>query len=85
MRVIIEPNYELASKWAANYVAKKINESGPTDSAERHPFREKPFVLGFPTGSSPRQEWFHSRMLLPLIWMNMSIFPRITLKAIIHL
>ena len=53
MRVIIEPNYELASKWAANYVAKKINESGPTDSAERHPFREKPFVLGFPTGSSP--------------------------------
>jgi glucosamine-6-phosphate deaminase len=45
MRVIIEPNYEHASKWAANYVAKKINEFGPTDS--------KPFVLGFPTGSSP--------------------------------
>jgi len=45
MRVIIEPNYELAAKWAANYVAKKINEFGPTDS--------KPFVLGFPTGSSP--------------------------------
>jgi glucosamine-6-phosphate deaminase len=45
MRVIIEPNYELVSKWAANYVAKKINEFGPTDS--------KPFVLGFPTGSSP--------------------------------
>jgi glucosamine-6-phosphate deaminase len=53
MRVIIEPNYELAAKWAANYVAKKINEFGPTDSAERHPFREKPFVLGLPTGSSP--------------------------------
>ncbi len=45
MRVIIEPNYELVSKWTANYVAKKINEFGPTDS--------KPFVLGFPTGSSP--------------------------------
>jgi glucosamine-6-phosphate deaminase len=45
MRVIIQPNYELASKWAANYVAKKINEFGPTES--------KPFVLGLPTGSSP--------------------------------
>jgi glucosamine-6-phosphate deaminase len=45
MRVIIEPNYELTTKWAANYVAKKISESGPTDS--------KPFVLGLPTGSSP--------------------------------
>jgi glucosamine-6-phosphate deaminase len=42
MRVIIEPSYELATKWAANYVVKKINES---DS--------KPFVLGLPTGSSP--------------------------------
>jgi len=45
MRVIVEPNYELAAKWATNYVAKKINEFGPTDS--------KPFVLGLPTGSSP--------------------------------
>ncbi len=45
MRVIIEPNYELVSQWAANYVAKKINEFGPSDS--------KPFVLGLPTGSSP--------------------------------
>jgi glucosamine-6-phosphate deaminase len=45
MRVIIQPNYELASKWAANYVAKKINEFRPTKS--------KPFVLGLPTGSSP--------------------------------
>ena len=42
MRVIIEPNYELATKWAANYVAKKINE-----------LKSKTFVLGFPTGSSP--------------------------------
>ena len=45
MRVIIEPNYELASKWAANYVTKKINGFKPTGS--------KPFVLGLPTGSSP--------------------------------
>jgi glucosamine-6-phosphate deaminase len=45
MRVIIEPDYELVSKWAANHVAKRINEFGPGES--------KPFVLGLPTGSSP--------------------------------
>lgn len=45
MRVIIEPNYEVASQWAANYVAKRINNSSPSES--------KPFVLGLPTGSSP--------------------------------
>jgi len=45
MRVIMQPNYETASKWAANYVAKKINDFGPNES--------KPFVLGLPTGSSP--------------------------------
>jgi len=45
MRVIIEPNYELVSKWAANYVANRINGFKPTAN--------KPFVLGLPTGSSP--------------------------------
>ena len=45
MRVIIEPNYDLVSKWAANYVAKKINEFSPE--------KNKPFVIGLPTGSSP--------------------------------
>ncbi len=45
MRVIIEPNYEAASKWAAGYVAKRIKEFGPSEA--------KPFVLGLPTGSSP--------------------------------
>jgi len=45
MRVIIEPDYDLMSKWAANYVAKRINEAKPT--------AEKPFKLGCPTGSSP--------------------------------
>ena len=45
MRLIIEPNYEQLSKWAANYVAAKINAAQPTP--------EKPFVLGLPTGSSP--------------------------------
>lgn len=36
MRLIIEPDYEKMSKWAANYVAKCINEAKPT--------AEKPFV-----------------------------------------
>jgi len=45
MRVIIEPNYKLASKWAANHVARSINEFGVSES--------RPFVLGLPTGSSP--------------------------------
>ncbi|MHC4072687.1 MAG: glucosamine-6-phosphate deaminase [Planctomycetota bacterium] len=45
MRVIIEPDYDLAAQWCANYVVKSINEFGPT--------KEKPFVLGLPTGSSP--------------------------------
>jgi len=45
MRVIIEPDYEAVSKWAANYVARKINDFGPNTT--------KPFALGLPTGSSP--------------------------------
>ena len=45
MRVIIEPNYDRMSKWAADYVAKRIIEAQPT--------AEKPFKLGCPTGSSP--------------------------------
>jgi glucosamine-6-phosphate deaminase len=45
MRVIIQQNCELVSKWAANYVASRINGAKPASS--------KPFVLGLPTGSSP--------------------------------
>jgi glucosamine-6-phosphate deaminase len=45
MRLIIEPDYENISKWAANYIAAKINKATPT--------AEKPFVLGLPTGSTP--------------------------------
>ena len=46
MRVIIQPDYEKLSAWAADYVVKRINEAKPT--------AEKPFVLGLPTGSSPQ-------------------------------
>lgn len=45
MRVIIEPNYELVSRWAANYITRKILDFNSTASG--------PFVLGLPTGSSP--------------------------------
>ena len=45
MRVIIEPNYDRLSQWAADYVVSRINAAAPT--------AEKPFVLGLPTGSSP--------------------------------
>ena len=45
MRVIIEPDYDKLSQWAADYVVNKINAA--------HPTAEKPFVLGLPTGSSP--------------------------------
>ena len=45
MRLIIEPNYDMMSKWAAYYVASCINHAQPTS--------EHPFVLGCPTGSSP--------------------------------
>lgn len=43
MRVIIQDNYEKMSKWAAGYIAAKIN--GHKEA--------RPFVLGLPTGSSP--------------------------------
>src|SRR5512133_1059698 len=45
MRLIIQDNHELASRWAANYMARKISLAAPT--------AKKPFVLGLPTGSSP--------------------------------
>lgn len=45
MRVIIEPDYEKMSLWAARYIASRIKE---------HNRKEKsPFILGLPTGSSP--------------------------------
>jgi len=42
MRLIIHPDYEKASRWAAVYIANKING-----------YKKGPFVLGLPTGSSP--------------------------------
>lgn len=45
MRLIIEPDYQKVSRWAADFVASCINAATPTP--------EHPFVLGCPTGSSP--------------------------------
>ena len=45
MRLIIHGNYYDASKWAASYIAGRINTYLSTT--------DKPFVMGLPTGSSP--------------------------------
>lgn len=45
MRLIIQDNYKELSKWAANYIARKIQLAEPTAA--------QPFILGLPTGSSP--------------------------------
>ena len=45
MRLIIQPDYDLVSLWAAHYVAAKIKKAKPT--------ADNPFVLGCPTGSTP--------------------------------
>ncbi|KAG1764956.1 hypothetical protein EDD22DRAFT_881911 [Suillus occidentalis] len=45
MRLIIRDDPAAVGDYAANYIAKRINDFAPT--------AEKPFVLGLPTGSSP--------------------------------
>ena len=47
MRVVIQDNYEKMCLWAANYIASRIkaHNAGPE--------KDRPFVLGLPTGSSP--------------------------------
>ena len=43
MRVVIQEDYDRMCRWAADYIAAKINA----------PHEARPFVLGLPTGSSP--------------------------------
>ncbi|TYZ57662.1 hypothetical protein PybrP1_012515 [[Pythium] brassicae (nom. inval.)] len=45
MRLVIEESSERVALWVATYVRKRINDFKPS--------RERPFVLGLPTGSSP--------------------------------
>ncbi len=49
MRLIIQPDAVQMAKWAANYIAGKINKAAPT--------AENPFKLGLPTGSSPLETY----------------------------
>lgn len=51
MRLIIQPDYDNLSRWAANYVASRIISAKPT--------ADKPFILGLPTGSSPLGMYKH--------------------------
>ncbi len=45
MRLIIQPDYAAMSRWTAHYIARAIREFAPT--------KDRPFVLGLPTGSTP--------------------------------
>jgi len=45
MRIIIQKDDYAMSRWAAYYIANKINTSGASS--------DKPFVLGLPTGGTP--------------------------------
>jgi len=45
MRLVIKQDVAALSTWAAQYIVDRINQAAPT--------KEKPYVLGLPTGSSP--------------------------------
>ncbi|MDR1074450.1 MAG: glucosamine-6-phosphate deaminase [Treponema sp.] len=45
MRLLVHKDYTAASTWIAGYIARRINAFAPS--------KDKPFVLGLPTGSSP--------------------------------
>ena len=51
MRLLIHRDYESLCRWTAGYIIKKINCFAPS--------REKPFVLGLPTGSTPLGVYQH--------------------------
>lgn len=51
MRLIILKNTEEVGRWTALHVAKEILKFKPT--------KEKPFVLGLPTGSTPLETYKH--------------------------
>lgn len=51
MRLIIQKNHENISRFAAEHIARRINEFAPT--------ADRPFVLGLPTGSTPLGTYTH--------------------------
>jgi glucosamine-6-phosphate deaminase len=52
MRLVVRPDYAAVSSWAANHVARRINEH-QGKSLAKGSGSPRPFVLGLPTGSSP--------------------------------
>lgn len=50
MRLIVRPDYEAVSAWAANHLARRIGEHEARIAQGQS---SRPFVLGLPTGSSP--------------------------------
>ena len=50
MRVVIRPDYSACAVWAANHIAKRINDANA---------KGKTFVLGLPTGSTPLGTYKH--------------------------
>ena len=45
MRLVIKADYDGLSNWAAEHVIESIKKAAPT--------KERPFVLGLPTGGTP--------------------------------
>ncbi|KAG2231619.1 glucosamine-6-phosphate isomerase [Thamnidium elegans] len=45
MRLVIRNDYDQVSEWVAHYIKERINQFEPS--------KDRPFVLGLPTGSSP--------------------------------
>lgn len=50
MRVVIRPDYSACAVWAANHIARRINDANA---------KGKNFVLGLPTGSTPLGTYKH--------------------------
>jgi len=69
MRLIVHENDEHASRWAALYIADRINAHNKKT--------EKPFILGLPTGSSPQKiyrEFIAMRQKQQLSFANVHTF-----------
>jgi glucosamine-6-phosphate deaminase len=49
MRLLIHKSAKEAGRWAARYIADRINAFGPG--------KDRPFVMGLPTGSSPLETY----------------------------
>jgi glucosamine-6-phosphate deaminase len=65
MQLIIKQDYDEVSRWAASYIAKKIND---------HADSSRPFVLGLPTGSTPMRTYGH---LIELQWSGKVSFKNV--------